>query len=324
MRRYALSTLALLSIASHYAFADTPPCRDISDPEERLSCYDAASEQHLSDESPRLAEQAVDRTFARERALTSFASGFVPHRPSYILPATWMSSPNQNPVSPNLGVASYDGELDREEAKFQISFKVPLLTGVFDDRTTLWFGYTQISVWQLYNSESSRPFRETNYEPELFMRYETRLTLGPGRLDYIAGGLVHQSNGQSEPRSRSWDRFTAEAGYSMGRWLLIARPWYRIPESRNEDDNPDIERFLGHGDLWGIYKVNDEVNLSMRLRNNLRRTDNKTSVEAGFSFPLGESLKGFVQYYNGYGETMIDYNSRIHRFGIGITLNNLL
>jgi len=264
----------------------------------------------------------VDQYIAAEQAVFSFSGSFVGHRPTYILPISWVKNPNPNPVSPRLGASSYDYELAREEAKYQISFKIPLLTGILDKRTTLWFGYTQQSFWQVYNQDESAPFRETNYEPELFFRYQTDYRIGPGTLNGVTIGFNHQSNGQSEPRSRSWNRIMASAAYSYDRWLFVVQPWYRIKES-SKDDNEDIESYLGYADYLAVYKLTEDRTFSLKLRNNLE-SDNKTSVEFGYSFPMGDSLKGFFQYYNGYGESLIDYNRRIERFGFGIMLNDWL
>jgi len=328
-------------------------CAGITNGVRRLACYDALYKSGNGDEDnpvlpleqvepailplgvPELAGETdaddsdagvmrtfVDQYIAAEQAVFSFSGSFVGHRPTYILPISWVKNPNPYPVSPRLGASSYDYELAREEAKYQISFKIPLLTGILDKRTTLWFGYTQQSFWQVYNQDESAPFRETNYEPELFFRYQTDYRIGPGTLNGVTIGFNHQSNGQSEPRSRSWNRIMASAAYSYDRWLFVVQPWYRIKES-SKDDNGDIESYLGYADYLAVYKLSEDRTFSLKLRNNLE-SDNKTSVEFGYSFPMGDSLKGFFQYYNGYGESLIDYNRRIERFGFGIMLNDWL
>jgi len=265
----------------------------------------------------------LNRYVAAEKAIFSFSGSFVGHRPMYILPFSYMKNANREPTNPRLGATDYDYGIDNQEAKYQISFKVPLLTGWLDDRTTLWFGYTQKSFWQVYNTDDSAPFRETNYEPEVFVRYETNYDLGPGRLNGVTLGFNHESNGQSEPRSRSWNRIVGSAAYSYDRWLFILQPWYRLPEDDSEDDNEDIERYLGYANYMAIYKWSEDRTLSMKLMNNLR-SDNKTSIELGYSFPMGDTIKGYVHYYNGYGESLIDYNERIQRIGIGVMLNDWL
>ncbi|MDI9246463.1 phospholipase A [Marinobacter sp. CHS3-4] len=322
-------------------------CTDVENGVERLACYDrmlAPSQDRayqsenrmetLADTNPALPGREeggdsdvmaslVDQYVAAEKAVFSFSGGFVGHRPMYILPFSYLKNANRQPVSPRTGVAQYDYPLDNQEAKYQISFKVPLLTGMLDDRTTLWFGYTQKSFWQVYNTDDSAPFRETNYEPELFVRYETNYDFGPGKLNGVTLGFNHESNGQSEPRSRSWNRVTASAAYSYGRWLFVLQPWYRMPESASEDDNADIERYLGHANYLAIYRWSENRTLSLKLMNNLR-SDNKTSVELGYSFPMGDTMKGYIHYYNGYGESLIDYNQRVQRIGVGIMLKDWL
>lgn len=265
----------------------------------------------------------LDRSLAAEKSLFSFSGSFIRHRPNYILPFTWSDHPNQTPQSPRLGTTGYDYDLEQEEAKYQISFKVPLLTGLMNKRTTLWFGYTQKSFWQVYNKDDSAPFRETNYEPEIFLRYQPDWNLGPGRLNTVHLGFNHQSNGQAEPRSRSWNRITGMAAYSYDRWLFMVKPWIRLPEG-NSDDNKDIESYLGHASYHAVYKLTNDRAFSLKLLNNLRSADNKTSMEFGYSFPLGDNIKGFVQYYNGYGESLIDYNHRSQRVGLGVMLNDWL
>lgn len=267
-----------------------------------------------------VAGSMLEKYMAVEKALFSFSGSFVGYRPMYILPVSWVKHPNDMPHSPRLGGSSYDYELEREEAKYQISFKVPLLTGLLDQRTTLWFGYTQKSFWQVYNQDESAPFRETNYEPEIFLRYQSDWQLGPGKLNAVTLGFTHQSNGQSEPRSRSWNRIMGSAIYSYNRWIFMLQPWYRLPE-HSDDDNADISQYLGYANYQVVYKLSEDQTLSLRMMNNLK-SDNRSSVEFGYSFPMGDTVRGFLQYYNGYGESLIDYNHRVERFGIGIMLND--
>ncbi|WP_166269585.1 phospholipase A [Marinobacter caseinilyticus] len=315
--------------------AGTTPTPEKREATKRMGVTPTTSEETLSDGASNagngngdedgdrgVMKNLVNRYVAAEKALFSFSGSFVSHRPMYIMPLTWTPNPNQNPFSPRLGETGYDDSLDKKEVKYQISFKVPLFTGWLDNRTTLWFGYTQLSFWQVYDTDNSAPFRETNYEPEIFLRYQADYDIGPGTLNVVSVAIDHQSNGQSEPKSRSWNRIVGNAVYSYDRWLFMVSPWLRIPDG--EDDNPDIEEFAGYADYWAVYKWDQERTLSLKLRNNLRAKDNKTSIQLGYSFPMGGSLKGYVQYFNGYGESLIDYNERIHRIGIGIMLNDWL
>ncbi|OEY66184.1 phospholipase A [Marinobacter sp. X15-166B] len=356
----ALTLAVALLVLTHPALAgESPPvvtvdeCALIGNGVKRLACFDAvvntrervnqASEQEIEAVEQRttllapardgdggeviagtgIAEALVSRHLATEKAFMSFAGGFLPYKQSYLLPYTRSFRPNQTPSTPTLGDTDYKYGVDEDEAKFQISFKLPLLTGLFDDKTTLWFGYTQLSFWQLYNTAESAPFRETNYEPEIFARYDAGLNIGPGRIDTVAIGFNHQSNGRTEPQSRSWNRITGTLVYGVDNWLFMVSPWYRLPEG-SDDNNPDIDRYLGYGDFLAVYKIDEDQSASLKLRNNLRHSDNKTSLEIGYSFPIGDTLKGYVQYFNGYGESLVDYNHRSHRLGFGIMLHDWL
>ncbi|MEX1058582.1 MAG: phospholipase A, partial [Natronospirillum sp.] len=135
---------------------------------------------------------------------------------------------------------------------------------------------------------------------------------------FINLGMVHQSNGRSEGLSRSWNRVYAQFGFERDNLALLIRPWYRIPE-RDVDDNPDIEDYLGHGELLAVYRK-DRNAYSLLLRNNFQSTDNRGAVKLNWSFPLYGRLKGYVQYFNGYGESLVDYNHSQQSIGFGVSL----
>lgn len=245
----------------------------------------------------------------------------IPHRRNYLLPFSYWS----NPVSNNPLVA--DDDLQHQEAKFQISLKAPLLTD-FWNGNTLYFSFTAISWWQLYNTDLSRPFRETNYEPELFVTRPVDWQLGPIDSELITAGYWHQSNGKDVPVSRGWDRLFVSYVFRTGSWYVSVKPWWRIPESRTRpeddpkrDDNPDIERYLGHFDLAIIKPMGNHV-LEMMLRNNLRRGDNRGSVQVDYSFPISSRFKGLLQGFSGYGDSLINYNNYENRISVGILLTD--
>jgi outer membrane phospholipase A len=77
---------------------------------------------------------------------------------------------------------------------------------------------------------------------------------GGGVSPLLNAGYNHQSNGRTDILSRSWDRIFAEFGFERGNLGLIAKTWYRIKESADEDDNPDITDYYGYGSLTAIYK----------------------------------------------------------------------
>ena len=245
---------------------------------------------------------------------------FRPHRPTYVLFARYSSDPNDSPSSPTRGVAP-QVKYDRLEAKFQLSFKLKLAQGIIARRVDLWFAYTQQSNWQVYNGAISRPFRETDHEPELMAVVPVRCGVGPLDLRFLNVGLVHQSNGQSEPLSRSWNRAYLQAGLERGRFALLARSWYRFPESRDKDDNDDIGNYVGRGDLLAIQKWRGH-SVAVLARNSLTTRNNRGSLQLDWRFPVRGRLRGYVQGFTGYGESMIDYNHKQTTVGLGITLTD--
>ena len=48
------------------------------------------------------------------------------------------------------------------------------------------------------------------------------------------------------------------------------------------------------------------------------------SAEFNFTFPLWGKFIGYTSLFTGYGESLIDYNHKQTRFGVGIALNNVL
>ncbi|WP_276952425.1 phospholipase A [Helicobacter rodentium] len=230
--------------------------------------------------------------------------GFEPHKFNYIIPANVSSSkePNQS---------------KQVETKFQISIKKILLDDLFAKDLDLYFAYTQQSFWQLYDNQNSRPFRESNYEPSLYLSYPLdKYDLFFDRVDF---GYVHQSNGGDLNNSRSWDRLFVEGIYSYENFTMALKAWYRIPESADKDDNPDITKYLGYGELTFGYLWNKHL-LTTTLRNNLRG-DNKGSILLDYSYPIYKNLYLYLQFFNGYGESLRDYNNSINRFGVGILFN---
>ncbi|MCC4592471.1 phospholipase A [Xanthomonas campestris pv. cannae] len=243
------------------------------------------------------------------------------YKPVYLLPAFWTSKKNELPSSPNPANTVTTAEpLDSVEAKFQLSFKTKIVENIFGDNGDLWGAYTQSSRWQVYNSEQSRPFRETNYEPELMLVFRNNYSLfgWKGRMTGIQ--LTHQSNGRSDPLSRSWNRAMLNIGLDRDNWALVLRPWYRIPESRKQDNNPDIEDYMGRGDATLIYNRNGHE-VALMARHSLRGGDRSHgAVQLDWGFPISNLLRGHVQVFDGYGESMIDYNHRATYVGVGISL----
>lgn len=267
-----------------------------------------------------------------------------PYRPCFFLPLAYNSSPNDNnqlDVDPK-AKSLYN------EVKFQLSFKFKIwrdiirieeIKKIIKESTgirgiDLWVAYTQQSFWQLYNSAFSAPFRDTNYEPELLFNFDIQQKI-PGltgtKLQFINVGFNHQSNGRAELLSRSWNRIVANVGLekSFGskndNFGLLLKTWYRLPEDEISDDNPDLSRYMGYGELWGTLYWKQQ-RFAVMLRNNLRQ-ENLGAIQLDWSMPLstiheslGRKISLYFQYFNGYGESLLDYNTSVNRISAGFML----
>ena len=150
---------------------------------------------------------------------------------------------------------------------------------------------------------------------------------GDWRYRLFTVALQHESNWRSGETSRSWTRLYAQFGFE-GKLVepndlaILVRPWVRVLESTDRDDNPDITDFLGHGDVTAVWRGCDHT-LSMMVRGNVQTR--KGAVQATWSTrPLVGPVRLYAQFFSGYGESLIDYNWRQTTFGVGVAVNDLL
>lgn len=249
-----------------------------------------------------------------------------PHKMNYILPITHTDNINRKVYEES--EPSWSENVDEKEAKYQISLKVPLNYGdLFFKNDALYFGITLQSWWQIYSDNISKPFRETNYQPEIF--YLAGLDWKPFETNTgLAVGFEHQSNGRSTAISRSWNRVYLNFLMEKGNWVFSFKPYYRIKEDDKRyvgdpkgDDNPDINDYMGYFDAGLAYQYED-LEMTVLFHNNF--ATHKGGAEFGLTFPLWGKLRGYAQYYTGYGESLIDYNHKQNRLGVGFALTDIL
>ncbi|GEA61911.1 phospholipase A [Vibrio comitans] len=308
----------LLLILFPFASLAETNCWQIDDDNERLSCYDSigakpetiTSEDEFDLDSMSF-HQVVD--YINNQGIFKLT----PHQPNYILPLSYNDKPNKDyweSVRPG-------SNIDDIEVKFQFSGKLKLWNDFYSD-WDMWFGYTQTSWWQLYNKKESAPFRDTNYSPEFIVSTYPNVSFLGFDLVQADYAFIHQSNGRSEPYSRSWNRVYANFEFVRDDFVIGIKPWYRIPEDDEDDDNPDINDYLGYGEVILGYKDGGNF-YSMLLRNNIS-SDSKGAVELNAAVPIFDTVKLYAQYYYGYGESLIDYDHRVNRFSIGILIYDVI
>lgn len=283
------------------------PCRD-SQPESRLPWV----------EDP-----------ARECGILSIRS----YRPMSVS-VIGSDSVNRQPSSENpQNLATSSQPFRRTETRLQMSMRVKLLDRVAPElppflNGALWFGYTQQSYWQVFTPDVSRPFRNTDHEPEfVYVLPVAPAPVAGWKLRYAGLGLVHQSNGQSLPFSRSWNRIYLMAGAEhAGGFTLQGRVWDRLDEDAAKDDNPGISKFVGRAELAGAWTHANGNRLQLTWRNNLRDLRHG-SLRAEWLVPIETFTKSnfgsvnlHTQVFTGYGDSLIDYNRRRTVLSLGVSL----
>ena len=235
-------------------------------------------------------------------SIISTVRGLSTHKSTFFFPLTY---------SPD-----YYGE--DTEMVFQISAKQRLFG------TNLYLAYTQKSFWQFINEDESSPFRETNYDPEIFYRWIPDAE----RFNHWGAdvGFEHESNGREYPSSRSWNRVYFAPFQAKGKHLAYLKLWYRIPEGdpstdldKTGDDNQDINDFYGYSELSFSRQIGGDQLLSGMLRGNART--GKGAVSFTWSIPSNDGYAFYgATVFHGYGESLIDYNQKQTRLMIGILL----
>lgn len=251
-----------------------------------------------SDES-RLAEVAPGMKF--DPVMFRLSSGLSQYKEIFVNPVTWSEEFKNNDM----------------EIIYQLSAKVRL----FD--MNLYFGYTQQSFWQAFNSSKSSPFRDTDYNPEIFYR------MPPGSHLFqdlgVDAGIEHESNGQSLPFSRSWNRVYIRPYFTRSNDLFYMKLWYRIPEDEKTsvldpsgDDNPDIQHYYGYSELNYVHLSESMQRFHIMLRGNPEA--GKGAVRLSYEMPSGSKDMYYrISLWSGYGESLSNYNQSITRFTIGVS-----
>lgn len=241
------------------------------------------------------------------------------YKPVYFTAGRWSSNPNTKPTSENpFYTLPFKVNYNKYEAKFQFSFKTKIARRIFWGYGDIWVAYSQKSHWQVYNEKLSRPFRELNYEPEVLLNFPVKFSLLGFEAKMIGVAFNHQSNGRSLPLSHSWNRIILQAGFQRKNWQVVLRPWLRLKDA--VDENPAITDYTGRGEAIVIYNKGRHQ-LSSVMTHSLKFKDGgRGSIQLNWVFPVINNLRGHLQLFDGYGETLQDYNHRQSTIGVGISL----
>jgi phospholipase A1 len=319
-------------------------CAAIGSAADRLACYDRlagrASEAPPAGEAP-----APTSTLAPEEAATAPATDpsgdasllskywelnagdqrgtfkLLGYRANYVAPLHVTNHINRGAVSPTQEAVSQPNYRNTE-AKFQISLRSKVLQDVFDTGGDVWVAFTEQAMWQIWNGHDSKPFRNTDYEPEVMWVQPTSAGLRElpwgWQWRFSQFALAHQSNGQSDPLSRSWNRVYAGFGFERADWVVTARLSQRLNEAYESDNNPDLVDYRGRSEFQLGWTPGAATTSLL-----IRPASKGTTLQFEWTYPVirnqPNGLRWFVQAFSGFGETLTDYNFRQNSIGFGLS-----
>jgi len=270
--------------------------------------------------APAATDTAEDTTPLDERiegikATEELGYVITPYKPNYLL-VGYNPDPNNAPFQE----AFPDEEIafKSAEVKFQISFMFPIVHNIFRNNGSLYVAYTNRSFWQLFDDDLSAPFRETNHEPEIWLQFANNKKVLGLTNKLMTFGFNHQSNGRNDPISRSWNRLFANFIFEKGNFAFGIKPWIIVGDLVG---NEDIQDYMGNFEFRGAFKVNRHT-IALMLRNNLQSGFSKGTFQVDWSFPIYKRVRGYTQYFNGYGESLIDYNVHNNTLGVGLAFTD--
>lgn len=204
----------------------------------------------------------------------------------------------------------------RPLSKLQLSFKTPVVRDV-----PVYFAYTQIMFWAL--EQDSKPFRDFTYNPELFYRWHLKGGSWIESIDF--GGWGHHSNGKAGSDSRSYDETYVRANFGKEFTRWIVRFSTELTYLHGFDStNRDIQRYSGPValsmtfiQLFDAWFDKSEISLSAAPGGKFAQDWGRGGYQLSVSFRLGKLNlvpAFYLQYYQGYAETLLNYDRSISEF----------
>ena len=202
------------------------------------------------------------------------------------------------------------------DVKFQLSISQRLTKSKLPFDTYLFLMYTQKAFWNVF--QKSLPMRDLNFNPGIGFAH-----LIVHRNKYIGKAYLlfeHESNGRDSTQSISWNRVTFSGSVLMNpNWEVQLKTWIPIVDGRN---NKNIVKYNGYLQLSANYMANNRrfgAAAIVTKRGGWNFNFN-TVLELNYKFNNNENQFFFVQYYNGYGENLLDYNRFHSMLRIGIVI----
>ncbi len=205
---------------------------------------------------------------------------------------------------------------ENTNVKFQISVRQKLTKSTLPGGTYLYLCYTQKVFWNIL--EKSLPMTDLNFNPGIGLAkpvFKNGKYIGKFILQ-----LEHESNGRDSIESRSWNRLRLGGDVLItNNFLVHAKVW--IPYVDGEH-NKDLLKYVGIMQA-GVELTSNDRRWKGSLLLTKRKTwrlDFNTVAEISWQFSRNADWNLFVQYYNGYGEGLLDYNKFSSHLRAGVVI----
>ena len=204
---------------------------------------------------------------------------------------------------------------DNADVKFQLSIRQRITQSILPFKTFLYLTVTQKTYWNLY--QKSAPFRDMNLNPSISVG---KILIRNNELKGVAAlSLEHESNGRDSLANRSWNMVSLSASFFFNPRFKIEgklwAPFWIAPE------NSDIVDRRGIGYVELHYRSADE-RLWLSLQMNPRRKFGRINTVFEMHYKVGPKANQywFLQYYNGYGESLMDYDRYVSMLRVGFSI----
>lgn len=202
------------------------------------------------------------------------------------------------------------------DAKFQVSFKYRIMNKPLIYDIYPYLAYTQKSFWDIF--QNSAPFAESNYNPAFFL---ARPFFKDNEMKSLFTlGVEHESNGRdSISGTRSWNFISMQCGFFLNPALSAGiKLWAPFAT----EENPDLMDYIGYGEAslnWIIIQSKLSANLSARV-GKLSEGKGNIKMELAYRPFRNRNQHLLLQWYEGYAESLINYQQKVNMLRIGFVL----
>ena len=201
------------------------------------------------------------------------------------------------------------------DVKFQLSISQRLTKSKLPFDSYLFIQYTQKAFWDVFRE--SLPMRDLNFNPgiglgHLIIRHNKYI----GKA-YLM--LEHESNGRDSIDSRSWNKITLSCALVLNdNWETQFKTWIPIIDGEN---NKDILKYNGIFQFAVNYRTcNKRLQIGALITQRKAWFGFNTQLELSYKFNKRENQFCFIQYYNGYGENLLEYNQYKNMLRVGFVI----